>query len=150
MDSEVALLIHHLSRAHHLMQGLLMREISRNGIEKEINPGMRPIFCMLAGDVGLSISELAQRLDQAKSSVTGAVRRMEKAGLVALVSDGDDGRRKQVRLTARGRDLVPVCERIEATIEEQLGVHLEPGDIQDLLRLLIKLTDLPEGDLGPF
>lgn len=141
METEIALLIHHLGRAHHLVQGMLQKEISKSGINGDLNPGMRPIFCLLTHDGGLTVSELAQRLRQAKSSVTGAVRRMEKAGLVIMDLDGDDGRRRRVRLTAKGKSLVPVCERIEAQIDGQLAEKLSPREIRELLRLLTKLTE---------
>jgi DNA-binding MarR family transcriptional regulator len=142
MDSEVALLIHHLGRAHHLIQGLLQKEIDRSEIDGDLNPGMRPIFCLLTLEVGLTVSEIAGKLGQAKSSVTGAVRRMESAGLVTLDLDGNDGRRRRVKLTEKGRNLVPVCERIEQTIEDRLAEKLQKEEMRELLRILIKMTDL--------
>ena len=143
MDSAVDLLIHHLGRAHHLVQGLIQKEIKRRGIDGDIHPGMRPIFCILANEAGMPISDLAARLGQAKSSVTGAVRRMESAGLVVLYTDGADGRRRWVKLTPKGRNLVPVCRKVELMVESQLAARLTPEEIQTLLRLLIKLNDIP-------
>ncbi|MCB1076626.1 MAG: MarR family transcriptional regulator [Verrucomicrobiae bacterium] len=141
METDISLLFHHLNRAHHLLQGLLQKEIDKHNLDGNVQAGMRPIFCALAEDHGMTVSELASQLRLAKSSVTGAVRRMEKSQLVSLVPDGNDGRRRRVVLTAKGRELVPVCAMIEKTLGDQLNRRLTKAEFAELLRLLTKLTD---------
>jgi DNA-binding MarR family transcriptional regulator len=145
MDSYTALLVHHLSRAHHQMQSLLEKEIAKESDGGGLQPAMRPIFCALSRQSGLTVSDLAGQLRLAKSSVTGALRRMEAAGLVEQRLDGQDGRRRRSWLTERGKAMISVCERIDATIQKQLKSHLSPEESAELVRLLIKLTESAGG-----
>ena len=91
------------------------------------------------GLAGLRVTALSERLLIRPPSVTGAVDRLERAGLVARESDPTDQRAKCVRLTAAGRKLVQnVLEAHEQQIEAVLG-GLPAADQAQLLRLLTRL-----------
>lgn len=123
------------------MQSLLEKAISRETDGGGLQPAMRPIFCALSRQSGLTVSDLAGQLRLAKSSVTGALRRMEAAGLIEQRLDEQDGRRRRSWLTERGQAMVPVCERIDATIQKQMDGLLTQAESAELIRLLIKLTE---------
>lgn len=136
-------LILRISRAHHQMMGLIQSEIDRLDVPSDLRlqPGMMPLFCLLANEEELTISELAHRLEMAKSSVTGAVRRMEAAGLVCQVYDQSDRRLRRIRLTSLGRSLKPACERIRQAVGERLGQIMSPKEFRQLLALLGTLSE---------
>lgn len=149
-QSEVERLFHLLSRAHHQMLAAIQREIDQLKIDGGLQPGMRHIFCALIGQDDITVSELASTLGMAKSSVTGAVKRMEMAGLVELVPDAKDLRLRRVRLTSRGHDLKPACVRIDAAISDRLREAFtvdERAQICDLLsRLVAAMSSAQESE----
>lgn len=59
-----------------------------------------------AGQSGLRLAELSDRLLIRPPSVTGVVDRLERMGLVSRQAAADDLRAKQVRLTPSGRQLL--------------------------------------------
>ncbi len=150
--SEVERLFHLLSRAHHLMLTTLQREIDQLKIDGEFQPGMRHLFCLLAEEDGLTVSDLAKRLSMAKSSVTGAIRRMESAGVVELVPDEHDLRLRRVRLTGNGHALKPICIQIDAAISERLETEFQREELEEILALLSRLVSAmsppPTADSG--
>ena len=69
-------------------------------------------------DGGATASELAQEILRGKSNLTTLIARMEKGGLIRTQLDPEDGRRRRVTLTPRGRDaqeqlVPPVYEFID-------------------------------------
>jgi DNA-binding MarR family transcriptional regulator len=88
---------------------------------------------------GLRLTDLSDRLLVRPPSVTGAVDRLERAGLVERRDSLNDLRAKQVALTIKGRELV---ERVlvfhGAKIDLVLG-GLSPAEQADLHRLLGRL-----------
>ncbi len=139
IQSDVESLFHHLSRAHHQMLGILQREIDKIEGHGGLQPGMRHLFCALAHEEGLTVSELAARLRMAKSSVTGMVKRMEAADLAVQKPDPHDLRVRRVMLTERGHALRPACARIDATISERLDAEFSPEERAKILELLSRL-----------
>jgi DNA-binding MarR family transcriptional regulator len=91
------------------------------------------------GQSGLRLTDLSDRLLIRLPSVTGAVDRLERAGLVARDHAALDHRSKFVGLTKKGRQLI---ERILAVHEKQVTKVLgglswkEQAEFQRLLRLL--------------
>ncbi|CAN7214841.1 MarR family transcriptional regulator [Phenylobacterium sp. LjRoot219] len=54
---------------------------------------------------GLSPAEIAQILNAPKSVVTGTLQRLEAAGLIRIDPCPEDGRKKQVWVTAKGMEV---------------------------------------------
>jgi MarR family transcriptional regulator, 2-MHQ and catechol-resistance regulon repressor len=57
-----------------------------------------------AGDVGITHSELGQRLMLSKAPITGVVDRLERGGYVTRVPDERDRRVSRVKITPRGME----------------------------------------------
>jgi DNA-binding MarR family transcriptional regulator len=76
----------------------------------------------LAAAPGLSFGDLARRTHTRQSSVSEVVARLVEAGLVARTTATDDGRRRELTLTARGR---AIAESAAATMPERLVQSLD-------------------------
>jgi DNA-binding MarR family transcriptional regulator len=95
----------------------------------------------------LSIGELAQAVGVTQPGVTRTVAQLSEAGLAAVVSSGEDQRRKKVSLTAEGRRLVnsgkkavwPVLESAVAGLCDELTGPL----LSQLEALECGLTEKP-------
>jgi DNA-binding MarR family transcriptional regulator len=88
---------------------------------------------------GLRQTDLSDRLLIRPPSVTGALDRLERAGLVARLGSATDLRAKQVKLSAKGRQLVErVLTGHQAQIEAVMA-GLGKEEQEDLHRLLSQL-----------
>jgi DNA-binding MarR family transcriptional regulator len=94
---------------------------------------------------GVRLTDLSDRLLVRPPSVTGAVDRMERTGLVTRAASRKDQRAKVVRLTTSGRHLV---ERVQAghaqRVQRVLGA-LRRDEQRQLRGLLDRLGDHLEG-----
>jgi DNA-binding MarR family transcriptional regulator len=91
------------------------------------------------GILGLRQTDLSERLLIRPPSVTGALDRLERAGLVARGGSATDLRTKLVSLTAKGRQLVErVLTGHQAQIEAVMA-GLRSNEQGDLYRLLSQL-----------
>ena len=97
---------------------------------------------LLAGiddDEGSRLTVLAERARIAKQTATALVDRLAAAGYVRRLPDPEDGRARLVRLTARGREIVPVARAEEVRIDAEWQAHLGP---ETMARLRSALEDL--------
>jgi DNA-binding MarR family transcriptional regulator len=104
------------------------------------------------GLVDLRLTDLGDRLLIRPASVSGAVDRLQRLGLLARAASSTDQRAKNVSLTDAGRELVQRvlechAEQIEAVLEA-----LSESEQEDLHRLLdrlgIHLEAMADGRLG--
>ena len=102
------------------------------GILRQLNEHDRP----------MAVGEIAAILRITHASVSEASRSMEKAGLIGSSTAPDDGRRRLLQLTDKGRALTtqmtPLWEAFSAVARE---LNDEAGD---LVRLLDRLDDAME------
>jgi DNA-binding MarR family transcriptional regulator len=101
------------------------------------------------GAPGLRLTDLSDRLLIRPPSVTGAIDRLERAGLVERRGSRTDLRAKQVGLTRKGRDLV---DRVLVSHGEQIDAVLgclSPTDQERLHSLLKQLGHHLQGLLAP-
>ena len=85
----------------------------------------------------MSVKELGGRLKLDSGTLTPMLKKMEAKGLVNRRRDSEDERRLVVSLTDKGRDLREAALRVP--LEMGKCVNLEPGEAQELYRLLHKL-----------
>lgn len=76
---------------------------------------------LLAGidEDGTRLVVLAERARVAKQTAQSLVDRLEQVGYVERVPDPDDGRARLIRLTAKGRKVVPAARVGEAEVEQE-------------------------------
>jgi DNA-binding MarR family transcriptional regulator len=134
----------------HSMTDEVIAELARRG-----HPEVRPVheFALRAIDTGAdTASELGRRLAVSKQAAAKTIAAMQRLGYVEIEPDPADGRRRRIRVTPRGRDMVAIgsalfddvrdrwAERIGAQQLDALQAHLErlvtprPLDAQDLAR----------------
>ena len=112
--------------------------LSSGRAERELGIGSAQLFVLqqLAAAPAKSINELAERTYTHQSSVSVVVRRLVEQGLVARRRASDDGRRRELSLTAAGRRLAaraPVPAQVR--LIEGLGT-LRQSELGTLRRLL--------------
>ncbi|MGH7579755.1 MAG: MarR family winged helix-turn-helix transcriptional regulator [Gemmatimonadales bacterium] len=135
-----------LSRGNSDLSGVLdsirriirVLRLSSGRSERELGLGSAQLFVLqqLAAAPAHSVNELAARTYTHQSSVSVVVRRLVEQGLVARRRSSDDGRRRELSLTAAGRRLVaraPVPAQVR--LIEGLGA-LPRGELGVLRRLL--------------
>jgi DNA-binding MarR family transcriptional regulator len=103
----------------------LHAELARQG-----HPGARPAhgFALQAiGPYGATASELGRRLGVSKQAAGKTVDRLERLGYAVRVNDANDARRKLVRLTPHGIDMLnrsaAIFEELRAKWAEGLGAE---------------------------
>ncbi|MBK7871791.1 MAG: MarR family transcriptional regulator [Saprospiraceae bacterium] len=90
-----------------------------------LQPKWFPVFYTLSQQQKCSVSEVAQIIGQSHVSVSNIAKEMRKAGLVSLSKSKSDGRVSELKLTEKGKSLLPKIEKqykdVDATIEELFG-----------------------------
>ena len=86
-----------------------------------------------------SQAELGRWIDMEKANVHGFVRRLESAGIVALLPDPAHGRRSSVVLTPEGHRLARLIAVGSTKSSEATLARLDPEERSVLFRLLEKL-----------
>ena len=99
------------------------------------HPEVRPVhgFALQAVGVrGASASEIGRRLGVSKQAAGKTVDRLEALGYVERADDPDDARRKLVRLTPRGIDVLNRSAHIFDRLRERWVARLGAGRVADL------------------
>lgn len=84
-------------------------------LARQGHPGVRPMHgyvLQAVGHEGTTAVELGRRLGVSKQAAGKTIRSLEDLGYVVRGADEGDGRRKAVRLTARGVDCLTRSARI--------------------------------------
>lgn len=95
----------------------------------------------------LSPGQLVRQTHVTSGTMTNRVDRLTQRGLVARMSDPDDGRGVIVMLTSAGKSLVDAALGDLLVAEERLLTALTPAqqdDLADLLRIVLLSTE-PDG-----
>ena len=122
-----------LDRAHTILAKEADVFLSENS---GISSSQASVLIYLGFHDGCGLSDLAEGIGRNNPAVTGLISRMEKAGLVARVHGGLDGRRKRVKLTDLGwekRELVREDFRI---FNERLAKGLTQTEMDAVLKFL--------------
>lgn len=84
-----------------------------------------------------TIGAVAELLSMDRTTLTAALKPLERRGLLAINADADDRRSRRLSLTAEGRALlaaaVPIWKETHAAIDDRF-VSREPGYDADALR----------------
>lgn len=87
------------------------------------------VLAHLAQSDAVSVREIHERVDMDKSKVSRAAARLESSGLIEKRENPEDRRLLDMRLTAKGRDLiariVPIADAYQAQLTALLGPHTE-------------------------
>ena len=87
----------------------------------------------------LPVNTIGQKVLLTSGSMTAAVNRLEKKGLVKRIQDPSDGRRFYVHLTREGRIVIKRAFEVHQRNLEKIADALTPGEQDELIRLLKKI-----------
>ena len=86
-----------------------------------------------------SIAPVAQLLAMDRTTLTAALKPLERDGLVAIARDPEDRRNRLLRLTDKGREVlasaVPIWRETHDNVEASLAER-EPSDLRGALKAL--------------
>jgi DNA-binding MarR family transcriptional regulator len=92
-------------------------------------------------DAGTHVSTLAQRAQITKQSMAELVAHLERHGYVERIPDPADRRAKLVRVTPRGRQVIPIARQAIAEVEARWSEALGERDMKRLRGLLARLNE---------
>lgn len=118
---------------------LLARRFDRLFAHLGITNGQFSLMVALSGGWKPRLGELAEFLAMDSTTMTAAIKTLEKRGLVALTPDDNDARARRPALTDQGRrvvaDAVPLWQSEHAAVQADLPGH----NARDLAAILGQL-----------
>jgi DNA-binding MarR family transcriptional regulator len=117
-----------------LLDGAVQQAYADAGLD--YRPRFTPVMRALAQQQSATIGQLAELAGITQPAATLTVALMNKQGLVHIAADGDDGRQRVVRLSAKGEQLLPqlqacwdatrqAADSLDADLELPLSLILE-------------------------
>lgn len=95
-----------------------------------------------AGEAGIRMTDLADRVLLTKAGLTALVDRLEDRGLVARQPGRDDRRVKRIVLTPAGWDLFRQAATVHnATVEQWFRQHLDDNTAQPIAQTLARIHE---------
>ena len=128
---------HLLGVARHL-QTQTMHALQQECGHHNLRLGFAP-YITLIGTRGMRLTELAEILGISRQACNQAANQVENAGYIMRKADPEDGRAKQLVLTAQGRQLREDGRRITAELNAQLLEIVEEAALVDTGRTLGKI-----------
>jgi DNA-binding MarR family transcriptional regulator len=122
----------HTAKAHRQRAEDLLNKIG-------LHTGQEMMLCILWDNEGITQSELAERLGIQPATVTNALNRLERNGLVERRADETDQRVSRVFPTAGGKDIRLAIESQWAELEQVTLAGLSDEECEQLLSLLGKV-----------
>lgn len=107
----------------------------------EVSMGFIGVLLDLYRADGQTISELGEAVRLEKSTMTGLVDRMVKAGMVTREPDPADRRVQRVWLTERARQFQSGVTRVLAKSYQELTAGIARSDIVKMEKLLARIID---------
>ena len=98
------------------------------------------VFCLTQNE-GLNAQQISDATGRAKSSISHAVKQLQKKKFLRRMADPQDGRRRVLRLTAAGRRAYEDIVTFFIEREDAMLGCLTRGERQVLRKLMLKLTD---------
>ena len=124
-----------LSRATWAMNNSVNRMLRENGLA-DISVAYFAVLQALWGMDGLSISDLGERVQLEKSTMTSLIDRMEAAGLVRRDDHPTDRRAYRICITARGRELEEKLDQVVTEAYNRLTRGVPGKDLQTAIEVL--------------
>ncbi|WP_376797599.1 MarR family winged helix-turn-helix transcriptional regulator [Thermogemmatispora sp.] len=124
----------------------LLRRSTHPVRRAEMTPEQYWLLKSLSRRGSCSVGELATALGLSGSSVTSACKRLEKAGLVRRVRQGDGGDERVVlvELTAQGNERVAAWQQERRAALSRMLEPLTPAEQEELQRLIERVLAAAE------
>ncbi|HSH05167.1 MAG TPA: MarR family transcriptional regulator [Anaerolineae bacterium] len=105
-----------------------------------LHPGQEMFLLSVWEEEGLTQTELADRLQIQRATVTNSVNRLEKGGLLERRPDPDDGRIYRIYLTDKGRQIHNATRPVWDEMETAITTGLTPAEAATLHQLLAQVA----------
>jgi MarR family transcriptional regulator, organic hydroperoxide resistance regulator len=132
-DDTVSWQLAKLAKAHRALVGDALAELG-------LHVGQDLVLEQLWREDGLTQSALVTRLGVEPPTVTKALQRLERAGMLRRERDPDNPRLWRVYLTERGRALRRPVRELRRQVERRLLTGLDDEERERLVALLARLT----------
>lgn len=129
-----------LSRATWAMNNFVNRILRESNLG-DISVAYFAVLQALWENDGLSISELGERAQLEKSTMTSLIDRMEGAGLVRREDHPTDRRAYKICLTARGKELEEKLDQVTSRTYQHLTRGIPEKDLQKSIEVCKKLIE---------
>lgn len=121
----------------HLQEQYICRSMEQYGI----HPGQARILFVLNLNGPLSQRELADRIHLKPPSVTVALQKMEKSGLIQKQPDEKDQRVTRIQITDRGRECIRSMIEMQQQTEERVFRNMTAEEKMLLRRLILQMRE---------
>jgi DNA-binding MarR family transcriptional regulator len=114
----------------HSMTDEVIAELAGRG-----HAGVRPVheFALRAIDTGAdTASELGRRLSVSKQAAAKTIAAMQRLGYVEIEPDRADRRRRRIRVTPRGREMVAVGSALFDDVRERWAAQIGAQELNAL------------------
>ncbi len=95
---------------------------------------------VLIGPQGIALSDLARRRHVSRQAAHEQVHALVRRGYLEIVPDPDDGRKRLVRRTAKGREMNAAMSQVKRQLHAKLLDRLGPDGMEALRRALALVT----------
>jgi len=129
-----------LSRATWAMNNFVNRMLRENDLA-DISVAYFAVLRALWENDGLSISDLGERAQLEKSTMTSLIDRMEGAGLVRREDHPTDRRAYRICLTARAKELEEKLDQVVSRVYQHLTRGIPEKDLQKSTEVCMRLIE---------
>lgn len=134
LDTSLGVLLGQICRLHHSKFHSMFAKIG-------LHRGQHRILFILWKKDGVTQKEIVEELSLAPATITDAVQRMEKIGLIERRNDGEDQRVIRVYLTESGRQFQKEVDETFNNLEEEIFKNFTFEEKIILRRLFIQIRD---------
>lgn len=113
-----------LGRTYDSYIRLLQLWLNWAGLAWHLITGEGSLLFALFREDDRTITEIADELRLAKSTMTGMVAQLREAGLITTEADAYDERVERLQLSPLAKSLMPKCRKLAEEMERLLGQHL--------------------------
>ncbi len=132
-----------LSRATWAMNNAVNRMLKENGLQ-DISVAYFAVLHALWEKDGMNITELGERAQLEKSTMTSLIDRMEGSGLVRREDHPTDRRAYQICLTPRGKELEEKLDQVVNRAYKNLTRGIGGEDLESAIRVCKRLIQNAE------
>lgn len=117
----------------------------RRGFAERLGPiGLTQTQCatmwLLDANPGVSQTELADVLDVDRVTMIGVIEKLARSGLISRTRSSTDGRRRNLALSKKGKDLFERAKEEILTHDREFASSLSPGELMVLKEILEKIS----------
>jgi len=140
METRSYLIGFFLSRASLAMKQHVNRLLKESGMS-DVSMGFIGVLLALYRADGQTISELGEAVSLEKSTMTGLIDRMVRAGLVNREADPADRRVLRVWLTERGRQVQLGVAKVLSQSHQELTAGVADKEVERVERILARIIE---------